>query len=272
MRALARLLLACLATLSLASVATADGPESRDQRAKERKPAKALKDAPKGQAKKDGEEPGSAPPLHPLGGPPGLLKEPGTPANPEHTKLGETVGAGAASGTVLVRAPGETAFRPVEAGVPVPVGSLVDATQGLAEIRSEATGGVEQNVVVGGAVFRVDQPAARQGLTDLVLTGGDFSQCRKGKGPVARAAGKGRGKPKGGQVARGLWAAGKGRFRTRGRYGAATVRGTRWATVDRCLSTTVKVLEGVVEVEDFGTGEVVEVEAGERHVARGPGR
>src|SRR3712207_8657333 len=32
-------------------------------------------------------------------------------------------------------------------------------------------------------------------------------------------------------VVRGLWAAGKGRFRTRGRYATASVRGTRWATV-----------------------------------------
>ena len=49
-----------------------------------------------------------------------------------------------------------------------------------------------------------------------------------------------------------LWGDGRGRFRTRGRYGAATVRGTKWLTLDRCDGTKVRVVRGKVAVRDLG--------------------
>jgi hypothetical protein len=48
-----------------------------------------------------------------------------------------------------------------------------------------------------------------------------------------------------------LWGDGRGRFRTRGRYGAATVRGTKWLTLDRCDGTKVRVVRGKVSVQDL---------------------
>jgi hypothetical protein len=48
-----------------------------------------------------------------------------------------------------------------------------------------------------------------------------------------------------------LWGSGRGRFRTRGRYGAATVRGTKWLTLDRCDGTNVRVVRGKVSVQDL---------------------
>ena len=48
-----------------------------------------------------------------------------------------------------------------------------------------------------------------------------------------------------------LWGNGRGRFRTRGRYGAATVRGTKWLTDDRCDGTLVRVKRGKVGVKDL---------------------
>ena len=48
-----------------------------------------------------------------------------------------------------------------------------------------------------------------------------------------------------------LWGDGRGRFRTRGRYGAATVRGTKWLTLDRCDGTKVRVVRGKVSVRDL---------------------
>ena len=49
-----------------------------------------------------------------------------------------------------------------------------------------------------------------------------------------------------------LWGDGKGSFRTSGRYSAATVRGTRWLTEDRCDGTITRVVRGEVRVDDFG--------------------
>ena len=191
--------------------------------------------------------------------------QPSEPAHPEHTEVGETIAASVNAGTVRIKLPGSDTFVDLPADAAIPVGASVDATQGLVEIGSETINGVEQNAVVTGAVFRVDQDPAEKGMTDLTLQGGDFSDCGEDKAKTARAASK---KRKGkGDVARGIWAAGKGKFRTRGRHGAATVRGTRWAVVDRCNSTTVKVFEGIVDAQDLIRGTTVSVRAGERYVA-----
>jgi hypothetical protein len=57
----------------------------------------------------------------------------------------------------------------------------------------------------------------------------------------------------------------KGRFRTRGRHGAATVRGTMWLTQDRCDGTLVFVRHGLVAVRDFTRKRTFMVPAGKRH-------
>lgn len=202
-----------------------------------------------------------APPALPLpAAPPPVPVEPGYP---ELTTLGESVAAAPSSGTVRVKLPGTEAFVDLPAGAALPVGSSVDATAGLVEIGSETATGGEQRAVVTGSVFRIDQNGAEGGVTDLTLQGGDFSGCDTPGGKrTARAAAK-----KKGTVVRGLWAAGKGKFRTRGRKSVASVRGTRWATVERCHSTTVRVFDGVVDVRDLLTGKTLTLRAGERHVA-----
>jgi hypothetical protein len=59
-----------------------------------------------------------------------------------------------------------------------------------------------------------------------------------------------------------------GRFRTRGRYSAATVRGTVWDTTDRCDGTLTAVHRGVVMVTDFVRHVTVLVDAPDRYLAR----
>ena len=63
-------------------------------------------------------------------------------------------------------------------------------------------------------------------------------------------------------------ARGNGRFRTDGRYGSATVRGTEWQTVDTCKATSVRVFSGVVSVFDRVRGKRRDVRAGQRVVIR----
>jgi hypothetical protein len=59
----------------------------------------------------------------------------------------------------------------------------------------------------------------------------------------------------------------KGAFRTKGRYGAATVRGTRWQTEDLCNGTLVTVQQGVVAVESFVLRRTRLVRAGQSYLA-----
>jgi hypothetical protein len=63
---------------------------------------------------------------------------------------------------------------------------------------------------------------------------------------------------------------GRGRFRTRGRYSAATVRGTIWDTIDRCDGTLTKVTRGVVVVRDLRKRRNITVRAGKSYLARAP--
>ena len=279
-----RLLLASLAILLVAGSCTTafgrddDKPakDKADKAAKAEKPEKADKSEKPDKADKADK----VDPEHPHGAPPGLMKDPGDPAAPglpQPPALGKTVGfKPREGGKVKIKLPGSDDWAPLTEGQTVPIGASVDASDGLVEVVVEADkSGERQNAVVFGSVFKVDQfqPAgAAAPVVDLVLKGGDFDSCDERKDDeravTARAAAASKKRGRAG-IVRGLWATAKGRFRTRGRHSAATVRGTRWATVDRCHSTTVKVFEGVVDVMDFNLDRVFEVKAGERHVARG---
>ena len=72
------------------------------------------------------------------------------------------------------------------------------------------------------------------------------------------------------KVVRRLWAKGKGKYRTRGRYAAATIRGTEWLTADRCDGTLVRVTQGRVEVANLPLRRNVIVRAGRSYLARKP--
>jgi hypothetical protein len=278
MRLPIRVLLVCLAVLTTASVASAAKPERKTPPGQEAKQDGSAT-LPPGQVKENGRD--SAPgqvkedgtPAQPQVPAP-MLTEPGPPADPSLTQLGESVGMAPAGGDVKVRLPGSHEWTTLSDDAPLPLGSAVDARDGLVEIASEATNGVEQNAVVTGAIVRVEQDVIAQGTTELVIGGGDFSRCdedAEAAAVKARSAATRRKRTKSG-VVRGLWAAGKGRFRTRGRYGTASVRGTRWATVDRCSSTTIKVFDGIVDVTDLLTGRTVAVSAGEKRVVRAQSR
>ena len=102
-----------------------------------------------------------------------------------------------------------------------------------------------------GGAFVIREPK-KQAVTQLWLAGKDPRSC-KAKTP---------------RVVRQLWGDGKGRFQTRGRYAAATVRGTKWRVADRCDGTLVTVARGVVAVRDFGLGRTVLVRPGQSYLAR----
>ena len=256
-----------------------DGPDKVESRSKGK-----AKDRDRSRsddrAKDDEADGGDAPKTEaaPVAPPVELPEKPGDPASvalPSEPVLGQTAVARTQDGDVQIKLPGSDDFAPLDGAQTIPMGSTLDASHGLVEIVVAAPDGTRQNAVVTGSIFAIDQfvPAPGQlPVTDMVLKGGDFSSCAKGGddgdddgAPTARAAARKRTK---GGVVRGIWAAAKGHFRTRGRHSAATVRGTRWATVDRCRSTTTKVLEGVVDVADFELNRVFTVRAGERHVAR----
>ena len=62
-----------------------------------------------------------------------------------------------------------------------------------------------------------------------------------------------------------LWGDGKGKFRTKGKYSAATVRGTKWLVQDTCTSTLTRVTQGVVSVRDNVKRKTITLRAGKSY-------
>jgi hypothetical protein len=179
-------------------------------------------------------------------------------------------------GTVLILVDGE--FRPLQGSETVPIGATIDATAGAIEltVAADTASGKTYSGTFSEGVFKLGQlreegrrarRRKRAGrplalTTELVLKGGTPA-CAAGARATAAYGGKRR-------KVRRLWGDAEGRFRTRGRYAAATVRGTVWLTKDRCDGTLVRVEEGNVAVEDFTRDRTVTVRAGESFVARAP--
>ena len=174
--------------------------------------------------------------------------------------LGASVTLGEVKGAALVRLPGSDRFVPLTADSTVPVGAVVDATKGTIELTSvRDDSGKTQTGTFWGGVFKVTQ-SRRDAVTELALTGASFSDCRsKRRGKVSASGAKRK---------RRLWGRDRGgRFRTRGRNGTATVRGTRWLTEDRCEGTYFKVTEGAIDVRDERKRKTVRLKRGGSYLA-----
>ena len=168
-------------------------------------------------------------------------------------------------------------FRPLRGGATLPVGTTLDTSKGRVQLTAAAaTRGAK---TITGQFFdgRFVMRQVRQGkrgararrlYTQLRLAGGSFrATCSTSSAGRTRSLTAKRKKKK--RVRR-LWGDGHGSFQTRGQGAAATVRGTRWLTEDRCDGTLVRVRRGRVAVRDLYRHRTVSVRAGHSYVARRP--
>ena len=156
--------------------------------------------------------------------------------------LTQSVVAVRVSGRVSVEVRGEDRFVNVAAPRSLPVGSTIDATQGVVKlVTADITPGSTQRGLFNGGAFVVSQDAS--GLTTLRLVSGRRAAALCGHGHTAHAAALNR------VVLRLLHGTAHGRFRTSGRYGAATVLGTRWTTIDSCDGTKIDDTAGQVATQ-----------------------
>jgi hypothetical protein len=136
----------------------------------------------------------------------------------------------------------------------VPMGTDIDASAGRVRVivSRDKKGHTSRSLFYDGR-FVITQGGGATPITELRIVGDFETTC---SASTARAAAK---KAK----RRRLWGDGHGRFRTRGRYSAATVRGTKWLVEDRCDGTLTRVARGVVDVEDFTATEQTDSGAGQ---------
>jgi hypothetical protein len=169
-------------------------------------------------------------------------------------QLGETVTLQSAShtGFAMVMQPGSKFAFPLNTGLRVSVGTLIDARRGAVRINAATVSGGVQTGVFGGGTFRVTQPVQRsqgQGkpgdLTVLSLAGDAQKECGGG-----------------------LWGSAQGHFEIDGHYAAATAEAGKWKVEDGCAGTLVKAERGAASVEDFPSHRTVSLSAGQSYFAQ----
>jgi hypothetical protein len=177
--------------------------------------------------------------------------------------VGKTVNVTPVSGFVLIKINGR--FVPLTGAEQIPSGSQIDARHGSLElITSTGQKGKTQHGTFGGAIFKLTQ--AHNGLATLKLVEGafkgapSFAICKAHKAADATIAST--------KTLQLLKASAHGKFRTKGRYSAATVRGTKWTVADRCDGTLTHVITDSVAVTDFVRHKTIILHAGQSYLAR----
>jgi hypothetical protein len=160
-------------------------------------------------------------------------------------KIGRTVVVAPVAGKVRVKERGARRYQRLDAVRAIRLGSTVDASRGGVKLSAAGGSGIESGVFSKGA-FVVTQTRTRPRYVELRLVGGRPQACAQTQRAGAQAAVSRR-------VIRRLRAAARGHFRTRGTNSAATVRGTKWVTEDRCDGTVVTSQKGMVETTTLGS-------------------
>jgi hypothetical protein len=177
------------------------------------------------------------------------------------------------SGTILIRLPGSKTFTPVPVGTNVPIGSTVDAINGVVSITVALPNGNTQTGEFYDGEFVLDQ--SKSGTTIPVLTGGSFKGCPAptktgARNATARAAESK--KKKKTTVVRQLWGNAHGNYSTKGRYGSASVSGTIWLVQDRCDGTYIKATkDNVIVVAYANPGKKYDIKQGQHILIPAPG-
>ena len=200
-------------------------------------------------------------------------------AAPPPPVLGKSETAQPVSGTVFIRT-ASGAFVRLTGAQQIPSGAVIDALHGTLKITTALPGagardaaangkkpkpkGKTQSGNFGGAVFKITQ--ARSGLTSLSLVEAafkgapSFATCKAHKATDATIAST--------NTLQLLKASAHGKFRTKGRYSAATVRGTVWTVADRCDGTLTHVITDSVAVTDFVRHKTIVLHAGQSYLAK----
>ena len=184
-------------------------------------------------------------------------------------RLGRTENVAPVNGKVFVLIKGR--LVPLTAATQIRSGTEVDALHGTLSLTT-ATGNKKktQTGTFGGAVFEVTQAKAgkSKGLTTLTLVNNAFkgapsyATCKAHKALDASAAAISS------RTLQLLRASAHGKFRTSGRYSAATVRGTKWTIADRCDGTLTRDITDSVAVTDFVRHKTIVLHAGQTYLAK----
>src|SRR4051812_45660200 len=170
----------------------------------------------------------------------------------------KTVNLSLVSGRIALELPGTNSFIRLAEARQVPVGTVVAARTGV--VRLTAATGTPAHFDSGNfqaGSFQLAQDAAEPGVTELRIVNDEKGRQACGHARSTREFGR-------------LLGDAHGRFRTRGRFSVATVRGTAWGVRNRCDGTLTVVRRGVLVVTDLRRHKKVVVRAGHSFLAKAP--
>ena len=186
-------------------------------------------------------------------------------------------------GTIRTKCKGEEKFSELTGEEVLPLGCLIEARRGHVNVtvktgvddRTESaelwsgrfTVKQKENQVVKKSVSEAGAETAAR-TVKVVPTIIRLAGPLRAEGSTSRISETGAETSKKKKTNRKLWGKSKGKFKTKGKKGAATVRGTIWLTEDRPGKTAVKVKRGKVSFRDFINKRTVSLRAGERYVAK----
>jgi hypothetical protein len=204
-------------------------------------------------------------------------------APPPPPALGKTFNISLINGVVLIKING--VFIPLTELRQIPTNTVINALHGTLTLTIAAPGGTAHDAAAkkkkgkaktqtgtfSGAIFKLTQATrgTSRGLATLALVEGAFqgaptyATCKKtGKAADATAAALST------KTLQLLHANAHGKFRTSGRYSAATVRGTKWTIADRCDGTLTHDITDSIAVTDFARHKTIILHAGQHYLAK----
>ena len=192
-------------------------------------------------------------------------------ATPPPPVLGKNEDVSPVAGIVFIKSP-SGAYVPLTGATQIRTGTQIDALNGSVQLVASVGKNKKEHGIFGGAVFKLTQAGSgiRKGFTTLTIVESafkgapSFSLCTKHAAADAMVA-----KASSGTLQL-LHASAHGKFTTKGRYGAATVLGTKWTIADLCNGTLVHDITDSVKVTDFVHHETIIIHAGQSYLVRAP--
>jgi hypothetical protein len=205
-------------------------------------------------------------------GPDQTFTTPVAPAPPPPVP-GKTENVSPVTGTVFIQTP-SGGFAPLTGPTQIRNGAVIDTRRGSLQLVISIGNHKTEQGTFGGAIFKVTQQQSgkNKGLVTLTLVEGAFpgapsySLCtgHKAGDPTATAASS--------RTLQLLHASAHGKFRTKGKYSAATVLGTIWTVADRCDGTLTHDITDSVSVADFAHHKTITLHAGQSYLAKASGK
>lgn len=178
------------------------------------------------------------------------------------------------TGEILIQLPGTNTFVPLERDAVVPLGTVVDARQGVAVVTWARPDGSTYSASFWAGVFEIAQstganPVGEVKLRDDLVAKASTARATTADGIASAPAQFDAwiAKKKKGKRKNKVWGKGKGKFRSSGSNSSATVRGTVWLVENFQNATRTYVRSGIVDVRDFKRRKTIRVRKGKSYEA-----